>query len=221
MITDLKTHRSSENITDIIPLGDMPVISVVGAGGKTTIVKRIASEYGRAAISTTTHMYKEAEPAVCAEDVLSSQGIVWCGKDDGEKISRPDYLDSIKDIPLIIEADGSRHMPFKTPGEHEPQIYFRSTAVIGVLGLSALGKTIAQAAHRPEETARFLSVGTDHIITEEDFAVVITSSNGLKKNVSTDFYAILAQSQTYNLYRSAEKIAALCGDTKIYTYKID
>ena len=58
MITDLKTHRSSKNITDIIPLGDMPVISVVGAGGKTTIVKRIAFEYGRAAISTTTHMYK-------------------------------------------------------------------------------------------------------------------------------------------------------------------
>jgi len=44
------------------------------------------------------------------------------------------------DIPLLIEADGSRQTPLKAPSTHEPPIPDFTDTVIVVAGLSALGK---------------------------------------------------------------------------------
>lgn len=219
-ITELRSMLRSGRITELLPLGSCPIVSVIGAGGKTTIVKQLAEELGRAVITTTTHMLKEAPLAASAADAMLSEGIVWCGTDEGHKISMPPFLDELKDIPLIIEADGSKHKPFKVPAAHEPAVYERSTAVIGVLGLNSLGKSISEAAFRPNDTAAFLRTYTEHIISEEDFCAVIASPCGLQKNSRGKFFAVLSHADTPERMGAARRIAERCGGIRIYALTI-
>lgn len=54
-----------------------------------------------------------------------------------------------KDI-VLIEADGSRKLPLKVPGNHEPVIPGQTNLILAVYGLSALGKTISEICQRHE-----------------------------------------------------------------------
>lgn len=219
-ITELSSGKSFDSLKAALPLGELPIVSVVGAGGKTTVIKRLAKEYVRAAITTTTHMYKEARLANSAEEVSSAKGIVWFGTDEGEKISMSPFIDDVHDIPLIIEADGSKHMPFKIPAEHEPAVYFRSTAVIGMLGLDAVGMTVEEAAFRPMEAARFLGSDTKHIISCADMAAVILSKNGLMKNLRGEYFVLLTKAEGALRMEYAREIARRCENIRIYAVSL-
>ncbi len=108
------------------------VISIVGAGGKTTLVHKLAREYHRSGkgvlVTTTTHMYVEADTDLSCDffalrDKIIKDGYCMAGQKISEqKISEQskpkmcglpyDLLDKlIKDMPqaldyVIIEADG-------------------------------------------------------------------------------------------------------------------
>ncbi len=194
MITELSTGKHFARITDAVDFGAYPIISVVGAGGKTTVVNHLASEYGNAAVTTTTHIYKPQFRDGSdrrLEYIYFSDGIMYFGSDLGAKLGSSPLTEMICGRPLIIEADGARHRLFKIPAAHEPAIHPRTTAVIGILSLDALGRSLSDAAFRPEAAAEFLGTDTSHIITEADFMKVINSPLGLRKNVECDFYVFL------------------------------
>lgn len=215
-ITELHSGREFSELKTALGLCAAPIISVVGAGGKTTAVKRLAREYGRAAITTTTHMYKETELAKSAAEVMAADGTVWFGTDEGEKISMSPFLDDVYGIPMFIEADGSKHMPFKVPAEHEPVIYRRSTAVIGVLGLDAVGRTLEEAAFRPQDAARFLGTDIHHRISCEDMAAIICSRDGLMKNLRGEYFVLLTKADSELRMGYAVDIARRCENIRIY-----
>ena len=107
------------------------VISIVGAGGKTTLVHKLAREYHRRGkgvlVTTTTHMYVEADTDLSCDffslrDKIIKDGYCMAGQKISEQ-SKPkmcglpyDLLDKlIKDMPqaldyVIIEADGAKHL---------------------------------------------------------------------------------------------------------------
>lgn len=59
----------------------------------------------------------------------------------------------------VVEADGSRHRPFKAPADYEPVIPPATTLVLVVAGLSALGRPLAAAdVQRPERVAALAGV---------------------------------------------------------------
>jgi molybdenum cofactor cytidylyltransferase len=63
----------------------------------------------------------------------------------------------------LVEADGSRHRPFKAPADYEPVIPSTTTLLLVVAGLSVLGQPLVEAAvHRPERVADLggVSLGT-------------------------------------------------------------
>lgn len=215
-ITELHSGREFSSLSDALGLCGTPIVSVVGAGGKTTIVKQLAAEFGRAAITTTTHMYKEAELAKSAAEVMASDGTVWFGTDEGAKISVSPFIDDVNGIPLLIEADGSKHMPFKVPAKHEPVIYRRSTAVIGALGLDAVGRTLEEAAFRPEDAARFLGTDMRHSISCADMAAVIRSKDGLMKGLRGEYYVLLTKADSEQRMIYALDIARRCKNIRIY-----
>ena len=215
-ITELHSGREFLSLKAALGLCGTPIVSVAGAGGKTTIVKRLAFEFEHAAITTTTHMYKETELAKSAAEVMASDGIVWFGTDEGEKISMSPFIDDVNGIPLFIEADGSKHMPFKVPAEHEPVIYPRSTAVIGSLGLDAVGRTLDNAAFRPQDAARFLDTDIHHRISCADMAAVICSKDGLMKNLRGEYYVLLTKADSDQRMKYALDIARRCENIRIY-----
>ena len=117
------------------------VISIVGAGGKTTLVHKLAREYHRSGkgvlVSTTPHKYVEADTDLSCDffalrDKIIKDGYCMAGQKISEqKISEQskskmcglpyDLLDKlIKDMPqaldyVIIEADGAKHHSLKYP----------------------------------------------------------------------------------------------------------
>ncbi len=90
---------------------------------------------------------------------------------------------------ILIEADGSKHMPLKFPGENEPVIPDDTEMVIAVVGLWCIGSPIASVCHRFELACEFLSaqygytVLPSHIITMEDINLLVNSPLGYHKNV--------------------------------------
>jgi probable selenium-dependent hydroxylase accessory protein YqeC len=148
------------------------VVSVVGAGGKTTLVYRLAAEARKAGltvlVTTTTHMgtlaesttgpvLVEAEAAVEGDLVraLATHGLatvlgrrVRPDKLEGLDPERVDGLAPRAEV-VLVEADGARGRSLKVPAPHEPVIPSSTTLVIVVAALDALHRPLdATIAHR-------------------------------------------------------------------------
>jgi molybdenum cofactor cytidylyltransferase len=91
-----------------------------------------------------------------------------------------------KDIPLLIEADGSRQKPLKAPAAHEPAIPEFVDTVIVVAGLSALGKPLSSDdVHRPEIFSLLSGLQLGEQISNDSILRVITHTEGGCKNIPT------------------------------------
>ena len=74
---------------------------------------------------------------------------------------------------VLVEADGSRGLPLKAHLSHEPVLPQEAGQVIAVLGLTGLGRPIAEAAHRPERYAGLAGCTPEDIATPERAARVL------------------------------------------------
>ena len=140
------------------------VISIIGSGGKTSLMYRLAEESaGKTVICTSTHImppetYPVSDPT--AEELacqLEHFPAVCIGRPAKEgKLTSPSLswleISELADF-VIIEADGSRHLPLKAHAAHEPVIPDCTGIVIQVVGCSGFGKPISEVCHRPERFA--------------------------------------------------------------------
>ena len=60
-------------------------------------------------------------------------------------------------IPVLIEADGARRLPLKVPAGHEPVIHPRTTHVLSVYGLDAVGAALKDVCFREELAEKLLN----------------------------------------------------------------
>lgn len=169
------------------------VISVTGAGGKTSLISAWARELADSGksviITTTTHMFR---PERTEED-----GIRVIAADDPEdpgKLTAPpdDILAHLRDEAdvVLIEADGSRRMPLKWPAAHEPVIPDYTDITVCVAGLSAIGKAPADVIYRADELPENLRRDT------VDFNMIhalVSSVNGGRKGVRGEFRVFMNQ----------------------------
>lgn len=184
------------------------VISLVGAGGKTTLMSALAKELSgdnESVITTTTtkildwqasgdilivekdeekildslpQMLKEYRHITLASERLSAKG-----KLDGispELITRIAKLKQANYI--IIEADGAARKPLKAPNATEPVIPQNTTLVIAVVGIDSLGlKLTEENIFRPEIVTRLTGLPTGGIISLDTITILITHSEGITK----------------------------------------
>lgn len=167
------------------------IISLVGAGGKTTLIYELARELRdrgiTVAVTTTTHMGAEGRYG------FKPIGQV-CGEKKIKGISRefPAKLLETHDA-VLVEADGSRRLPFKVPEEHEPVLAEKTDLVIGVAGASAVGQTFAQACCRCERACACLGRGEEDGITPGDLVKALTAPWGQRKGVSGEYRYVISQ----------------------------
>ena len=121
------------------------IIAVVGSGGKTTLIKNLAQKYraeGKTVlVTTTTHMFIEADTLLTddADTILRAlreTGYAMAGVPHGEKIKAlsPETFEAVcaaADV-VLVEADGSKHMPLKFPNATEPVIPEHTDQIIVV-----------------------------------------------------------------------------------------
>lgn len=152
--------------------------AIVGAGGKTSLIRKMAEKYrkqGRKVfVTTSTHMYIEkdtllsddSEEIVCE---LKRCGYVMAGVACKEKIGplpKEVYEEVCKYADeILVEADGSRQMPLKYPGEQEPVIYDNAEEIIVVCGLCGLHKKAREVVHRWELIPEELGIPEDAVIS--------------------------------------------------------
>ncbi len=148
--------------------GRKHLISLVGGGGKTSLMFALARALpGGVVLTTTTRIFAaqmKLATAVCDVNNLSSLdetltqfgSCLVVGEVQGEKAfgvppALPGQLLARPDVDfVVVEADGSRMLPLKAPAEHEPVIPPETTLVVPMLGIDALDGPIGAVAHRPE-----------------------------------------------------------------------
>ena len=163
------------------------IISVVGSGGKTTLIKQLSSRYrseGKTVlVTTTTHMFIE-EDTLLTDDaekiigVLQETGYAMAGIPEGEKIkalSREtfDTVCACADV-VLVEADGSKRLPLKYPNASEPVIPENTDEILVVCGLNAIGQKAKDVCHRLELVKACLGIEEDTVISAEHVQKLVT-----------------------------------------------
>lgn len=202
--------------------GKGQVVSLVGAGGKTTLMYELAEQCSkrgrRVLVSTTTHI---AEPkrffAMSSEDVLrlweeGAYAVIGQRTPDG-KLTMPSagmLRTCMEKADLtLLEADGSKRLPCKVPGAHEPVILPETSLVIGVMGMSCLGKRMGECCFRMEMAKEHFEAAPDTIMSERMAVSILSSESGTRKAVGErGFIVVLNQCDTEAIRDRAERIAA-------------
>ncbi len=184
-------------------------VALVGGGGKTTAMFRLASDMvdrgGRAITTTTTRIFGAqialAPAHVPAADAtrervaaaLAVHGHVLVigatdpgsGKADGVSLDLFRRLRAwFPGVCLLNEADGSRMRPFKAPADYEPVIPMETTLVVPVVGADVFGKPLdADHVHRPELVSALSDAPLGTPITPTIVARVLAHPQGGRKGV--------------------------------------
>ena len=203
-----KKGTRSPLLTDSLGLQEREVISLVGAGGKTTLMFRLARELllaGRKVVTTTTTKILEptSEEAPCLivdpdEDKVKT--FVKTRLEQNHHITvaserlgfgklrgvSPSVIADLWDLHLIdvllIEADGAAGRPVKAPREQEPVISPDTTLVVAILGMDGVDAELNEKnVFQPERVSKLTGVRLGDKMTAESLAVVMTHSEGIFK----------------------------------------
>ena len=124
------------------------VVSLVGGGGKTTLLYAMASHCvqkgWRVLVSTTTHILRPENWLWAKTDAeiqelwaRSSYAVVGSPAPKG-KLTAPPEADlahwMAQADAVFLEADGAKHFPCKAPAEQEPVLLPQSDIVLAVAG---------------------------------------------------------------------------------------
>ena len=208
-----------------------PRVAFVGAGGKTTTLFEVARELSPCIVTTTTHLgawqaseadqhiiIRKAEDVNQLEKIAFSGIILVTGEEKKERLpSLPDeslkwleQFSSYHSLPLLIEADGARQKPLKTPKDDEPVIPDFIKTVIVVAGLSGIGKSLNEEnVYNAEDFAKLGKMKEGEKITAENLSKVLLHKKGGLKNIPENArrIALLTQADTPELEAKSGKIA--------------
>lgn len=187
-------------------------ISVAGAGGKTSLIKCLVSEYSSlnipVVVTTTTHMYAEKKPYFLLNptqekivEILQKEGKIFLGKKaNNGKMQMPDekWMKQLigREEPVLIEADGARRMPLKVPGENEPVFKKETGRILYVYGMDAVGRPLEEVCFRAEAAAHILKKEVYEPVFPQDIARLAMDENGARKEVNKEIEFTLVLNKT-------------------------
>jgi molybdenum cofactor cytidylyltransferase len=179
------TAGSQPTLSGALSLGRRELVSLVGAGGKTSALRRLAEELAaagaRVIATTTTAMLMRELTAVgplvmeASDTVLIAElrealrqgravGAARAPGTDGKVVGLPPatidrlWAEGLADY-VLVEADGSRGLPLKAFAPDEPQVPDATSTIVAVAGLDAIGSPLgAEHVHRAEALAATLGV---------------------------------------------------------------
>ena len=183
------------------------MVAVAGAGGKTTLVFRLAAE-ARAAglrvlVTTTTHMgtlprdvtgpvVMEADGATEAalEEALEREGratllgrALRSDKIEGVPAERVDALARLAEV-VLVEADGARGRSLKVPAPHEPVVPRSTTLLVVVAAIDILGRPLGnENVHRLELVLAATGKAAGDRVDEETLAAALRCPGGYLSRV--------------------------------------
>ena len=202
-----------KTLIDILHLHKNDVVSIVGTGGKTTLLYALGMELKNDYSVLLTTSTKIAKPLKGTCDFLYtsiedyhmnhkvnksssitviSKGIILeknklIGIDDNDLESVAHDFDMV-----IIEADGSKSLPLKGWKNHEPVILEKTTKTIGIIPVKVLDKNINEdMIYGFEEFQKFSK--EKKIIDNQLIGRICSDCNGIFKNSKKELYLYINQ----------------------------
>lgn len=194
------------------------IISIVGGGGKTSLILRLAEELGveeRIIITSTTNMEllcpKKIDKIIISQDLDEIKNEIYnLSPGDkrifvaGEKIKGnkvkgilPEWVDIINDLPgvegVLVEADGANKKPLKGGFlETEPVIPRNTDLLVFVAGVDAVNKKLTEEhIHRAELAAKITGLPLGEVLKEGYFRKIIDMTSLRAKQMAYDARLIL------------------------------
>jgi molybdenum cofactor cytidylyltransferase len=198
-------------LKEALELNQPEVISLVGAGGKTTLMFSLAQELaseGEFIVTTTTTKILVSEPLLHNSPCLIVEKkeekpaeLVWQNLERykhvtlvSEKLPAqgklqgicPELVDELAKSGrisyVIVEADGAAHRSLKAPNPTEPVIPRSTTLVIPVVGIDAFGCRLdEEKVFRPHLVSQLVGLSLGGIITADVITTLVTHPEGLAK----------------------------------------
>lgn len=183
----------------VLPLGKKEMICFVGAGGKSSLMLRLAKEYAnkgkKVLITTSTKMYTwqltNCSPLILEQDKeqlkkrlvnqLNENNILAAGQyTKNQKVIglSKETLDNLHQTRLfdyiLVEADGARGKSIKVPTAREPVVPHYCTTVMIVIGADAIGCSLTEAhVHHPHLVCQVTGQQNGEIITATTIARIV------------------------------------------------
>lgn len=189
-------------------LGQGEMAALIGAGGKTTTLFRLAKEFwedgGKVLVTTTTKIFKPAKPHVhrlyvvqgvdaLLEEIAKIHEPVIVGAGGSLEATKlvglpPAWLDALAEAgdldAILVEADGAASRPFKIPAEYEPVVPEKSRVAIWVMGAKVLGKPLTtQWVHRAERAVALLGAEPGTTVTQELILDLVRHPHGCLRGI--------------------------------------
>ncbi len=195
-------------IGEALGLKEREVISLVGAGGKTTLMYRLAKELllsRKRVVTTTTTKILEPRPGetnflFVDSDEKEIEDFVWKHLDQYRHLTvarerlgsgklggvSPDLVNELWSLDkidtIIVEADGAAGRPVKAPREWEPVIPTATTLVVAILGVDGVGTELNEEnAFQPERISKITGIPVGEKLTDEAMAILMIHPEGLFK----------------------------------------
>ncbi len=203
-----KAGEGPRSLIKSLDLNEREMISLVGAGGKTTLMFRLARELflkEKKVVTTTTTKILEPASGETAflfihpdEDrikefvlqrldqyhhITLARERLESGKLKGVSSGLVNDLWNSHEIDtIIIEADGAAGRPVKAPREKEPVIPSNTTLVVAVLGVDGAGTELNEEnVFQAERVSKMTGIPMGKNITDEAMAVLMTHPEGIFK----------------------------------------
>lgn len=211
---------SYAEIHEILP--PHPVISIAGAGGKTTLMFSLAKDLPGTVVTTTTTKVGETQirqadrqvtldifsPDLPGKSIWVSPSvepqngkIIGCGKDEFAKLSS---CCGKRNLTLIAETDGAACRHIKAPAAHEPNIPSECNVCFYLAGLDVLNRPVCpEIVHRPEIFSRLTNTGAGMPITVQSFINLFEHPEGGLKNIPGNAVKIACLTHADNKERTA------------------
>lgn len=202
-----KENTEVGGLSALLDISVGSIVSVVGCGGKTSIIGLIADENRskKVLVSPTTKIFPMRSDGMILCDTLESsiehtpqtgiQNLGVINKRNGKLEALPKYvlaaLATLYDV-VLMEADGSRGLPCKGWLKNEPVVPFFTTHTVGVVSLCALGKyATKEFVHHLPEFLSLTGLNEGEIITEQAIEEMICAVFGMFKNSTGKNYLVV------------------------------
>jgi probable selenium-dependent hydroxylase accessory protein YqeC len=222
-----------DTIAEALGLPERGLLSLVGAGGKTTVMFRLAAELTarglRVACATTTKIFPPSPDQArivlaennehfldaCRESMAQGRPVCVAWRAESGKLLGlpPEFIHRLLDSGIcdwvLVEADGARGLPLKAPAEHEPVIPERSTHVLALAGLTAIGTALDEAhVCRSGRYAELSGLPPNAPVTPESVARVCNHPHGMFKGAPANARCMLwlNQADTPNAFAHGHEI---------------
>ena len=196
-------------LAEAVDLRRGEMTALIGAGGKTTAMFRLAKEQReqgcKVLVTTTTKIFKPTKPHVDrlfliadiddfvkASAQIDSPATIGAGygvNEEGKLLGLPaGWLDRLNEAgeydTILVEADGAASRLFKIPSENEPVIPSSCRLTIWLMAIKVLGKSLdAEWVHRAERAAALLGNAAGPLVTEELVIDLVKHPEGCLKGI--------------------------------------